>query len=155
MAGKPSKRAVTHERHEPDDRVVPPVMRFAEMPEVNAGGEQGPVDAGRELLNPRVKRVAPGGAWRALDDARVRIRFDETDQRGQALPAHHAVGIEHDHVAVASSPAATEVADVAALALDAMLTPTVVHAPEAIDRTAHVRPSGEFRNAGVRLAAVR
>src|SRR5450631_2905327 len=128
MAREPAKCAVAHERRKADDRVVAPVMRFAEMPEVNAGGEQGPVNAGRELLNPRVERVAPGSDWRALDDARVRIRFDQTDQPGQASSTHHAVGIEHDHVAVTSSPAATEVADVAALALDAMLTPTVIHA---------------------------
>src|SRR5664279_2048322 len=100
------------------------------MPEMKPGGEQRTVDAGRELLDPRIERIASGGAGRGLDDARVGVGFDQTNQRRQALPAHHAVGIQDDHVAVASPPSAAEVADVAAFALDAVLAPAIVDAPE-------------------------
>ena len=39
-----------NERCDADDRVVTPIVRFAELPEMQARGEDRPIDAGRELL---------------------------------------------------------------------------------------------------------
>ena len=47
------------------------------------------------------------------------MRFHQLDQRGQAVAAHHAVGVEHHHVAVVPAPAAAEVGHVAGLAVRA------------------------------------
>ncbi len=66
------------------------------------------------------------GARRGLDDAGVGMRLHQPHQRDQALAAHHAVGVEHDHVAEQASPAAAEVGHVAGLALGAAPSPAVV-----------------------------
>ncbi len=129
-----------HERRDADDRVVAPVVRFAELPEVQAGGEQRAVDAGRELLDARIERLAAERARRGLDDAGVRVGFHQAHQLDQASPAHDAVGVEHDHVAVALAPAAAEIGDVAALALDAVLAPAVEDAAEAVRTAAQIEP---------------
>ena len=63
----------------------------------------------------------------------------------QAVAAHHAVGVEHDHVAVVAAPAPAEVGDVAALALDAVLAPAVEDATEAVHRPAQLEPRRELR----------
>src|SRR4029079_17949820 len=100
------------------------------------GAEQRPVDAGGELLDARVQRVAAGRARRGLHDARVRIRLGDAHERRQAIAGHDAVGVEHDHVTVLAAPAAAEVGDVAALSLDPVLAPAIEHAPESADGAA-------------------
>src|SRR5205807_7723558 len=145
---------MAHEWRDTDDRVMPPIMRFAELPEVQAGGEQRPVDAGRELLHAGIESVAPRGTWRGLDDACVEIRFDQPNQRGQAFPAHHAVRIQHAHVTIVLPPAPAEISEVAALAFDPVLAPSIKNAAEATDRAAHVNPGGDFSNADIRLVGI-
>ena len=61
-----------HERLKPDDRVVAPVVRFAKLPEMQARGEQRPIDAVGELLHARIQGIAADCARRGLDDAGVR-----------------------------------------------------------------------------------
>ena len=115
-----------HERRHAQDRVVAPVVRFAELPEAHAGREQRPVGARRELLDAAVQRLVADRARRGLDDAGVGVRFHQPHQRRQAFAGHDAVGVEDDEVAVGGAPAAAEVGDVAGLALDAALAPAVV-----------------------------
>src|SRR6476660_7123768 len=91
---------------------------------------------------------------RSLDDADIGVRFAQPQQRGEASSAHDAVGVEHDHVAVAVPPAPAEIGDVAALALDPMLPPPVKHPVEAVYRAAQRQPRIELRDAYVRLAGV-
>src|SRR5437868_15422148 len=86
---------MAHEWRDTDDRVMPPIMRFAELPQVQAGGEQRPVEAGRELLHAGIESVAPRGTWRGLDDACVGVRLDQPNQRGQAFPAQKVVRIQY------------------------------------------------------------
>src|SRR6202521_5368044 len=145
---------MAHEWRDTDDRVMPPVMGFAGLPEVQAGGEQRPVDAGRELLHAGIESVASRGTWRGLDDACVGIRFDQPNQRGQAFAAHHAVRVQHDHVAIILTPAPAEIGDVAALAFDPVLAPSIKNAAEATDRAAHVKPGGDFSNADIGLVRI-
>ena len=52
---------------------------------MQARGEQRPVDAGRELLDARVQRVAAGGARRRLDDAGVGVGLDQPHQRASGI----------------------------------------------------------------------
>ena len=149
-----SERAMAHEGRDANDGVVPPVMRLAQLPVVQSGSEERTVDAGRELLHPRVQRVAASGARRRLNDARVGVRFADAHQRRDACAAHHAVGIEHDHVAIRAAPAATEVRDVAALALDAMLAPAIENASEALERATQLEPRLRLRDPDVGVARV-
>ncbi len=51
------QRTVLDERLHADDGVMPPVVRFTQLPEVQTGGEQRPVYAGRKLLAARIQRV--------------------------------------------------------------------------------------------------
>jgi len=157
-AGQRRQRAVLHERLQPDDGVVAPVMRFAKLPEMQAGREQRPVDLVGELLRACMQRVAAGGLWCSLDDAGVRPRFHQPQQRRQAGAAHHAVGVQHHHVAVGAAPAAAEVVDVAALALHAALAAAIEDArflAETVGEFLAQRvPGVELRHRDVRIGGV-
>ncbi len=99
---------------------------------MQAGGEQRAVDAGGELLHARIQGFAPGRLGRALDDAGIGVGFHQLHQPLQAQAGHDAVGVEDHHVAVIAAPAAAEIRDIAALALDAMDAAPVEDAAEAI-----------------------
>ena len=145
---------MTDEWRDPDDRVVAPVIRLAQLPEVQARGEQRPVDAGGELLHARVQRLPPGGLWRRLDDAGGRVRLHQAHQRRDAVAAHDTVRIQDDHVSVLAAPAPTEIRDVPALPLDAMPAPAIEDVAEPADRRAQIEPGASLRRQRVRLAAV-
>src|SRR5438045_4367923 len=119
------------ERCDADDRVVTPVVGFAELPEMQTRCEDRAIDAGRELLRPAIERVPPRRFGGRLQNADVGIRFGDLDEPSNAVAGHHAVGVEHDHVAIAASPAAAEIGDVAALPLDAMRSPAIEDVAEA------------------------
>jgi hypothetical protein len=76
-AGQRREARNGHERRPAQDRVVAPVVRFAELPEAHPGGEERPVGARRELLDAAVQRLVADRARRGLDDAGV----------GDALPS--------------------------------------------------------------------
>src|SRR5438094_874282 len=141
------------ERCDADDRVVPPIMRFAELPEMQTGGEDRTIDAGRELLRAAIERVASRGLGGRLQDPDVGIRFGDLHESSDALSGHHAVGVEHDHVAIAASPAAAEIGDVAALALDAMRSPAIEDVAEA-DCPAEVEPAADLCNPCVGISRI-
>src|SRR6185436_6004156 len=119
VTGQPPECAMANERGHTEDRVVSPIMRLTELPEMHAGGEERAVNAIGKLLNARVERVAAACAWCGLNDAGVWIRLHQPYEFRQAFAAHDAVSIHDDHVAVIAAPAAAEVSDVAALAVDA------------------------------------
>src|SRR5258705_11117447 len=127
------------ERGDSDDRVVTPVVRFAELPEMQTCGEDRAIAAGRKLLRAAMERVPPRRFGGRLQNADVGIRFGDLDESSNALAGHHAVGVEHDHVAIAAAPAAAEIGDVAALPLDAMRSPAIENVAEA-HCTAEVEP---------------
>jgi len=143
-----------HEGLHPDDGVVAPVVRLAELPVLHAGGEQPPRHAAGELLRAGMQRRQARGLRRGLDDAGLGVRFHQPHQRGQALAAHHAVGVEHHHVAVVAAPAAAEVGHVAGLALGAALAPAVVDVYVVADGGAQLVPGGEFGGAQIGVAGV-
>ncbi len=132
-----------------------PVVRFTQLPVMQAGREQRPVHARGELLHARVEGLAAHCQGCGLDDARAGVGFHQPHQRGQAVAAHHAVGIEHYHVAVLAAPAAAEVGHVAGLALHAVAAPAVEDAAEAADGAAQLHPCVMLGGAQVRIAAVR
>ena len=127
-AGDRRERAVLDERCHAQDRVVAPIVRFAELPEAHARSEERPVSARAELLDAGVESLVAYRSRRGLDHARVFVRFHQPDQRRQALARHDAVGVEDDHVAIGPAPAAAEVGDIAGLASGSPLPPAVVQA---------------------------
>src|SRR5215475_12144515 len=129
-----------HERGDADDGVVSPVMRFAQLPEMQAGREYRTVRGTGKLLHPRKQRIATCGARHGLDDSGARIALRNQHEPGQTLPRHYAVRIENHHVAIVATPTTAKVRDVAALALDAVLAPTIEDASESIHRAAQLRP---------------
>ncbi|SDY81237.1 hypothetical protein SAMN05421755_10518 [Nitrosomonas sp. Nm33] len=154
LARQRCQRAVLDERLDADDRVVPPVVRLAELPEVQAGSEQRTVDAGGELLHARIKGVHARRLRRGLDDPGLGIGLHQPHQLGQTFAAHHAVGIHHHHVAILAAPAPAEVVDVAALALHPAPSPAVEDAPVAAGLAAQFEPGlllggGDVRRTGV------
>ena len=153
-AGQRRQRAVVDERLYANDRVVAPVVRFTQLPEVEPGGEQRAVDPRGELLQPRIERVHARRLGRGLDDAGIGVGLHQSDQAGQTFATHHAVGVQHHHIAVAAAPATTEVVDVAALALHPATAATVEDVTEAIHRTAQLDPGLLLGNTGVRVVAV-
>ena len=151
------QRAVTHEGLHAQDRVVAPVMRLSELPVGQAGREQRAGHAGGELLHACMQRVVAASARRGLDDAGAGLRFHQAHHREQRLAAHHAVGVEHHHVAVGLAPAAAKVGHVAGLAPGAALAPAVVDAHRAGTRgelVAQPAPGGEFGVAQGRVRGV-
>ncbi len=154
LARQRCQRAVLDEGFDPDDRVMPPVMRLAQLPEIEPRGEQRPIDPRGELLHARVERVHAGSLGPCLDDAGAGIGFHQPHQAGQAVTAHHAVGIQHHHVAIAAAPAPAEVVDVAALALHPAPAAAIEDMAETIHIAAQLQPGLLLGHAGVGIVAV-
>ncbi|KRB70514.1 hypothetical protein ASE07_07845 [Noviherbaspirillum sp. Root189] len=102
---------------------------------MQASGKQRAINARRKLLDAGIQGVAAGGCRSGLDDARTGIGFHHFDQIGQAPATHHAVGVEHQHVAIICTPTPAEIVDIAALALDATTATPIENAPESINST--------------------
>src|SRR4029453_19274511 len=75
-------------------------------------------------------------------------------QGREALTAHDAVRVEDDHVPVLAAPASTEVRDVPALSLDAVLAPAIEDRSEPVHGRAQIQPRLSLRHQRVGLAAV-
>ena len=159
----PGKRPFTRQRRQgavldewlhADNGVVAPVVRFTQLPEVQTGSKQRPVDAGRKLLTARIQRVHTGRFWRGLNNTRVRVGFHQTDQPAQAVAAHHGVCIQYHHVAVLVTPATTEVIDVSALTLNTTTTTTVEDLPFALHLGNQLHPGFLLCHADIRVVAV-
>ena len=137
-----------------DNGVVAPVVRFTQLPEVQTGSKQRPVDAGRKLLAARIQRVHTGRFWRGLNNTRVRIGFHQTDQSAQTVAAHYGVRIQYHHVAVLVTPATTEVIDVPALTLHTATATTVEDLPFALHFSNQLHPGFLLCHADIRVVAV-
>ena len=151
--------AMLHERLDADDRVVAPIMRFAQLPELHAQREQAARHAGSELLSASMESDVADGLRGGLDDAGGRVGFHQLDHRGQAVAAHYGVGIEHHHVAIVLAPATAEVGNVASLAVRAAGAQAVVHLHLRLVRAggqcgAEVLPGGALGCGGFRRVAV-
>ncbi|CCK18174.1 hypothetical protein BN136_4184 [Cronobacter universalis NCTC 9529] len=148
------QRTVLDKRLHADNRVMAPVVRFAQLPEVQTGGKQRSIDACRELLAARIERVHAGGFRRRLDDPGVRVRFHQTHQAGQTVARHHGVGVQHHHVAVLVAPAAAEIVDVAAFTLHATTTAAIENLPFALHFGNQFHPGFLLGDADIRIVTV-
>ena len=110
QAGMPGKRA------QANDGVVAPVVAVAEIPPGQARCQHRPVTGTGELMGTREQRIAIHQPWNGLDDAGVRIGLHEAREAHHRVTAHHAVGIEHQHLLIVPAPAATEFGEIASLA---------------------------------------
>ena len=137
-----------------DNGVVAPVVGFTQLPEVQAGSKQRAVHASGELLHARIQGVHARGTRRGLDNPRIRRGFHQAHQAGQALAAHHAVGVENDHVLVVTAPTTAEVVEVAALALNATATTAIEDLAETTGFAADVEPGLLFGDADVGVVTV-
>ena len=115
-----------HERLDADDGVVAPVVRLAHLPELHAQREQFAGHARAKLLRARMQRDVADGLGGGLDDAGLGVGFHQLDHRHQTVAAHHAVSVQHHHVAVVLAPAAAKVGHVAGLAVAAALAQAVI-----------------------------
>ena len=129
-------------------------MRLAQLPEVESGSKQRPVYPRGELLHARIEIQSPGSPGRRLDDTGIRMRFHHLNQARETGPAHHAVGVQHQHVTVERAPATTEVIEIAALALHPALTTTVEHLAEGIEIAAKRQPGVGFLDGDVRIEGI-
>ena len=154
LARKARKLAVAHERLHADDRVVPPVLGVAELPPVESGGEHRSVDVVGELLGARDERLPVHSRRRGLQDADIGAPLHDLHDPDHRRPLHDAVRVEDDHVAVVLSPAAAEVRDVAALALDVGAALAVEDMSEGVERRTEVVPRLLLRHPDVRVRGV-
>ncbi|MNS85543.1 hypothetical protein D3C72_1194100 [compost metagenome] len=154
FTGQRRQGAVIDKRLHADDRVVAPVVRLAQLPEVQAGGEQRAIHASGELLHARIQGVHARRPWRGLDDPGVRRGFHQAHQTGQALAAHHGVGVEYDHVLVVTAPTTAEVVEVAALAFYATTTAAIEDLAEATGFAADVQPGLLLGNTDIGVVTV-
>ncbi len=154
LARQRRQGAVVDERLHADDRVVTPVVGFTQLPEVQTGGKQRAVHAGGELLHPRIQGIHARRTWRGLDDPGVRRGFHQAHQTGQALAAHHRVGVEHDHVLVVTAPTTAEVVEVAALALHTTAATAIEDLAEALGLAADIQPGLLLGDADIGVVTV-
>ena len=154
LARQRRQRTVLNERLHADNGVVTPVVRFTQLPEVQARRKQRPVNTGGELLTARIERVHTGRFWRRLNDTRVRVGFHQTHHTAQAVTAHDGVSIQHHHVAVLVTPAAAEVIDVTAFTLHTTTTAAVEDLPFALHFCNQLHPRFLFCHADIRVVTV-
>ncbi len=148
------QRAVLNKRLHADNGVVAPVVRFAQLPEVQTGGKQRPVNAGGELLTTRIERIHARRLRRRLDNAGVRVRFHHAHQTGQTLAAHYAVRIQHHHIAVLAAPATAEVVNVAAFTFHAAAAAAIEDLAGAAHVAHQLHPRLLLRHGDVGVVAV-
>ena len=101
-----------------------------------------------------MQRLYAASAGRSLDDSGFRVRFHHAHQRGYRLPGHHAVGIEHHHVAVIASPAAAEVRHVTSLAAGAALAQPVIESAAIAQLFTQSRPGGQLLQTQIRVIGI-
>ena len=107
---------VAGKRTHANDGVVTPVVAVAEIPPGETGGEHRPVTGAGELVGAREQGVAIHQARNGLDDAGVGIGLHEPGESHHGVTAHHAVGIEYQHLLVMTAPAPAELGEIAGFA---------------------------------------
>ena len=131
-----------------------PVVVAIEVPVRHAGRAQGAVEACRELLDAGEQGAAADRLRHGLDQAGRGIGLHQLDQVHQGRAAHHAVGVEHDEIAIAGTPVATELGDVAGLAALVVGAHAVEQAAGGAELGAKARPHHLLGLHHVALAAV-
>ena len=107
-----------------------------------------------ELQHARKGRLCLNRLRRRLQDACLRIRLHDLHHAHERLRLHHAVGVQHDHVAVTLAPAAAEVTDVAALSVQRDVAFAVKNAPEPLELLAQVDPTDLLLDPLVRVSGI-
>ena len=125
------ERAVLHERRQPDDRVVAPEVTLLLLPEVSPGGEDRTVKRHGELLQPAPNRAAVDRLRNGLENPDAMIALHPPNEFDEGVRAHQTVGVEANHIAIQAPPAPAKIRDVAALAIERKLAPTIKNAPGA------------------------
>ncbi len=148
------KRTVFNERFHTNNRVMTPVVRLTQLPEVKSGGKQRAINAGSKLLAARVQGVHTRRFRRRLDNPGIRVRFHQAYQTGQTVSAHHGISVQHHHIAVLVAPATAEVINVTAFTLHTTTTTTVENLSFALHFGNQLHPRLLFRNADIRIVAV-
>ncbi len=137
------------------DRVMTPIVAFAELPERKSAREHRAAQACRELHEACEQSLAARRNRQRLDDAGFRVRIHHPRQCHDSGAAHDAVRVQHDGVVVGSTPLAYEVRDIAGLASDVLLAASIKN-PSACPVTLDERlPRPLLRRADFRLARVR
>src|SRR5262249_17096774 len=126
---------------------------FRAVPPGDAACDRWTVNASGELLNTSEQRIAiHHDGWR-LDEAYVGKFLHGGDEADDRVPRHQAIGIEHDHVLVATAKALHPLGNVASLATNVLRTMAIEHACRVgpIDQR---QKRGLLANPDVRIRAV-
>src|SRR5262249_55176108 len=134
------------------DRVVSPIVAFAELPESQSACEHRTAETRGELHETREQRLPSGRQWQGLDDPRLRLRLHELREGYDRAAAHDAVRIEYDGIVVATAPRAHEVGDVAGLAADVLGPAPIEDAPVCLVPLDEGPPGGLFGDRDLVLA---
>ncbi len=143
-----------HEGLEADDRVVAPVVRAREVPEIRSGSKDGAEGVRGKLDDSLEDRCAAHDLRSGLDEADLWIGVHGPREAHEGFSGHHAVRIENDHVAVAAAPAAAEIGDVAALAVEGNAALAVEHAAVGLKPRTEADPGAFFIDPAIGLVRV-
>ncbi len=146
---------VLHEGADPQDRVVTPEDRVAQLQRSQPGKKQRTKQLRPKLLHPCIKGTGIDQLWRGLEDSDVRRALHQLYQLHQGLTAHDTVGIEHDHVVKILTPAAKKIEHVAGLALYVDGAAPVVNAAMGTERFTKSVPCPLLFQPEIWVAAVR
>ena len=133
---------------------MPPEIGLAILPVIDASHEGGTIKRLRELHEPPEQRLAGDLLRKGLQNPDAGIFFHDARHRDHECAGHEAVRVKDYHVAVALAPAAAEVGDVAAFAIDGLLAMAVEDFSEGTELSAEFQPRGLLFDPFVRLVAV-
>ena len=155
LAGKLRQPAILHKRVDADDGIVPEVLGVPELPEMKTGRQDGTVHMVGKLLQPGDKRFAVYRPGNRLQNPDIRPRLHGGDHSYNRFARHDAVGVEHNHIAVAAPPTAAKIGDVAAFALQIRSSIPVENTLKPIEPYTQVGPGDFFQNPFVGIIACR
>ena len=89
-----------------------PVVGGVDLPEALSGGQEGRLEGGRELEHASEEGHLARRNGNRLNDPGVRGRLHTAHQSEQGGTGHEAVGIQHHHEIVVSTPSLAEVSDI-------------------------------------------
>ena len=95
-----------------------PEHAFGPGPPDHAGGRDRPEQAAGKLLPAGEQRGRAHHRRHGLNEAKMRVAFHVDRQARHGLAAHHAVGIQHDHMVICAAETGHPLLDIARLATD-------------------------------------
>ncbi len=126
LARQGRQMTVVDERRQADDGVVPPIRPLVALPPGRAGGERAHAVAHAELEHAGKRRCRRQTDHQGLQYAELRVALHQAHEAQDGVARHQRVGIEHDHMVEAMAPALAEIADIAALLADIVMTAAVM-----------------------------